>query len=112
MVSIIIVNYHVKKELFACLQSIVTSKTKTPHEIIVVDNDDKKTIKAELQQKFPKVVYIANENNGFGQANNVGAARAKGKDLFFLNPDTEVFPAAVDNLVSFLEKHKDAGIVA
>jgi GT2 family glycosyltransferase len=112
MISIIIVHYQVKKELFECIQSILKSKTKTPYEIIVVDNDKQKTIKAELKEKFPKVIYIPNENRGFGQGNNIGAKKAKGEYIYFLNPDTKVFEKSIDILVNFLIKHKDVGVVA
>src|SRR5437868_510593 len=88
MVSIIIVNYHVEKELFDCLHSIISAKNKTPYEIIVIDNDEQKTIRQKILRQFPKITYVPNENKGFGQANNVGAGRAKGEFLFFLNPDT------------------------
>ncbi len=112
MVSIIIVNYNVKKELFECLESIISSRPKAPYEIVVVDNDEEKTIQNELYKKFSKAIYIPNANKGFGQGNNVGAKRAKGEYLFFLNPDTKVVPLAIDELVSFLKNNTKAGIVA
>src|SRR5690348_15812364 len=113
LVSIIIVHYHVKKELFACLESLKKMKTKTSFEVIVVDNDERKTIKNSLKKKYPFVRYIESpENNGFGAGNNRGANTAKGKYLFFLNPDTEVFSNTLDKLVEFIEGHKSVGIVA
>lgn len=112
MVSIIIVQYKVKKELFSCITSIYASKPKTGFEIIVVDNDEKKTIMQDLLKEFSKVTYIPNENKGFGQGNNTGAQYAKGDFLFFLNPDTIIYKGAIDELVKFLGKNKKAGIVA
>jgi len=112
MISIIIVQYHVKEELLDCIQSIKDSKPKAICEIIVVDNDEKKTIKKDLLKRFPKVIYIPNTNKGFGQGNNVGVKYAKGEFLFFLNPDTIVFKETIDILVSFLKKNKKAGVVA
>jgi GT2 family glycosyltransferase len=112
MVSIIIVHYNVKKELFACLQSLVKAKNKSSYEIIIVDNDEKKVIEKELKQNFPGVIYISNTNKGFGQGNNVGAKNAKGNYLFFLNPDTKIFKNCIDYLVSFLDKNKNTAIVA
>ena len=112
MISIIIVNYHVKKELFACLHSIYQSKPKVKFEIIVVDNDDHKTIEKDLKKEFPKVRYIKNNNKGFGQGNNVGASFAKGEYLFFLNPDTKISKNTIDDLSSYLDKNKKVGVVA
>jgi len=113
MISIIIVHYRVKKELFDCLASIRNTNSKVPYEIIVVDNDEKKTIEKELKKEFPKVMYIKSpQNKGFGAGNNLGAKYAKGEYLFFLNPDTIVKPGTIDNLVSFIKKNKQVGIAA
>src|SRR5713101_5688872 len=112
MVSIIIVNYHVKNELFACIESVIASKPKTKYEIIIVDNDEEKTIEKELHEMFSEVNYVPNNNMGFGQGNNVGAKHAKGEFLFFLNPDTEVFNDCVDSLINYLQGHIEIGIVA
>lgn len=113
VVSIIIVHYKVKKELFNCLASIYASKTKCSVEIIVVDNDEKKSIKKELLHTFSQVRYIAAlKNKGFGAGNNLGSRSARGKYLFFLNPDTVILKCTIDNLAQFLDRHRESGIVA
>ena len=113
MVSIIIVHYKVKKELFSWIESIRKSKTKIPYEIIVVDNDEKPTLEKELKKLFPRVKYVSGQGNvGFGQGNNLGSVIAKGELLFFLNPDTTIHPGTVGNLTAFLNKNKQAAIVA
>lgn len=111
--SIIIVHYKVKKELFECIKSIQKTRSKIPYEIIIVDNDEKKIIEHELKKIFPEVKYIkALGNIGFGAGNNLGAKHAKGNLLFFLNPDTFVFPQAIDILANFLLKEKNYAVVA
>ncbi len=112
MISILIVNYHVKEELFACVASIYASKPKSSFEIIIIDNDEKKIIEKELKKQFPKVRYIKNNNKGFGQGNNTGAKYAKGEYIFILNPDTKLLNNCIDELSNFLNKQKHAGIVA
>lgn len=113
MVSIIIVHYKAVKELLDCLTSIYRSKPKTAFEIIVVDNDEEKKIKKTLLQKFPRVTYIESKTNrGYGAGNNLGARFAKGAYLFFLNPDTVLFPNTIDALVQYLQNHSTVGIVA
>lgn len=112
-VSIIIVHYQAQNELFACLDSIKTAGLKASYETVVVDNDEKKTIEGELKRKFPGVKYLkADGNVGFGAGNNLGARQARGKFLFFLNPDTEVLPQTIDKLTEFLQKNKKATMVA
>lgn len=112
-VSIIIVYYKAKKELFGCLVSLKKSHPNVTLETIVVDNDEEKTIENDLKKRFPWVLYVKSPRNiGFGAGNNLGAKHAKGKYLFFLNPDTIVLDSTIDILLNFLEKNKNVGIVA
>lgn len=113
IVSIIIVHYRAQKELFACIASIVASNPRIPYEIIVADNDEEKTIEKVLIEAFPFVSYIKSPGNvGFGAGNNIGVAKSRGKYLFFLNPDTKIALKTIDRLVAFLDRYKDAGVVA
>ena len=48
IISVIIVHYNVKNELFDCITSINKSKPKVSFEIIVVDNDEVKVIRKDL----------------------------------------------------------------
>lgn len=112
-VSIVIVNYRVEDEIIACIYSILKSNPKASIEIIVVDNDEKSKLKAKLKEKFKKVIYIKSQRNlGYSKGNNLGVKHSKGNFLFFLNPDTIVLPQAVDKLVEFLKKEKEAGIIS
>ncbi|MGB9637355.1 MAG: glycosyltransferase family 2 protein [Microgenomates group bacterium] len=112
-VSIVIVHYKDKQALFNCLKSIEDNKPKVSFEVIVVDNDETKVIEDELKSRFNWVVYIKSPSNlGYGAGNNLGAKRAKGEYILFLNPDTQLKPNSVDNLVLFLDKNKDVAVVA
>ncbi len=112
-VSIIIVHYKVEKELFDCLKTIKESNAHYTYEVIIVDNDDKQFIAKDLRKHYSWVTYIRSSGNiGFGAGNNHGAKIAKGEFLFFLNPDTTIFPDTINKLVNFLKKNRKAGIVA
>lgn len=113
-VSIIIVNYKVEDELIACISSILKSKPKVSFEIIVVDNNEEEgNFRAKLEEKFNQVRYIKSQRNlGYSGGNNLGAKYAFGNYLFFLNPDTTIFPDAVDSLFEFFKNKENAGIVA
>lgn len=112
MVSIITVNYNVRKQLLASIDSIIKSKPKNSYEIIVVDNSRDKELKSELAKNYNSIKYISNENTGFGAGNNIGVEKALGDLLFFLNPDTIVYENTIDNLVDFYQKDKNIGIAA
>lgn len=111
-VSIIIVHFKVKQLLIDCLESIYKNTKGVIFEIIVVDNDERKTISTDLKRIFPQIIYVPNRNRGFAQGNNIGAKYAKGKYLFFLNPDTRVLENSIKKLYEFLERHEEAGIVS
>lgn len=111
--SIIIVNYHVKEELLDCIRSIVGSKFDLAYEVIVIDNDEKKTIEKDLKKEFPKVKYIKSPRNiGYGAGNNLGAKLAKGEYLFILNPDTKFYSGNISKVISLFEKDKNIGVIA
>ncbi len=112
-VSIVIVNYKSEEELLNCLASIYKSVKKINFEVIVVDNSEKKTIGAKLGKRFEKVKYLKpNKNIGFGKGNNLGAKKAQGEFLFFVNPDTEFLPATLDKLIFFAKREKDVGAIS
>lgn len=113
LISIVIVNYLVHEALVACLRSIEKTRTKISYEILVVDNDEIPILGEKLKKDFPQVRYIPNHSNtGFGAANNKGVHEAKGKYLFFLNPDTHIRGKTIEKLYIFLQKNSDAGIAA
>lgn len=88
MLSIIIVSYNSDKYLRECLSSIfMYNDIGDDLEVIVVDNANSYETKA-VTHEYKKVVYVGNNNNGFGAGNNLGALQAKNQYLLFLNPDT------------------------
>ena len=99
LVSIIIVNYNGKELLKKCLSSL--SYTQYPnYEIIVVDNGSSDGSSTFVQEKYPNVLLVQlDRNHGFAKSNNMGAKKARGEYLVFLNNDTEVTPEWLVELV-------------
>lgn len=86
MISIITVNFNQKRFLKPCLGSIYDNFRSYPFEVIVVNNSPAEDLK-DLQSEYG-FKLIQNENKGYSQANNLGAAHSSGEYLFFLNADT------------------------
>jgi hypothetical protein len=106
--SIVIVSWNVKDILSDCLNSIVRHPVAFPYEIIVVDNASTDGTVGDIKKNYPMAHIIENsENQGFAKANNQGASLAEGEYLFFLNPDTILLDAAVNNLVDFMDRNPD-----
>jgi hypothetical protein len=63
------------------------------HETIVVDNGSTDGSVEFVREQYPLVRVVAlDTNQGFAGGNNAGAAVARGRDLVFLNNDTQVQP--------------------
>jgi GT2 family glycosyltransferase len=109
--SIIVVNWRVKRLLRKCLSSIFSCPPRTEFEVIVVDNDSADGSVEMIRQDFPQVRVIANPGNyGFARACNQGMTIAQGRYLFLLNPDSELTAEACDRVVAFMETHPRVGI--
>lgn len=110
-ISIIIVNYNTVDLTTSCIESIYSS-VNSSCEIIVVDNNSSDGSVQILSQKFPSLTVISSDINlGFGRANNLGAAHARGKYLFFLNSDTILHNDPFPFFMAFIEKHVKVGCV-
>ena len=105
-VSIIIVNYNTADLIKECIDSIRKHTSEIRYEIIIVDNGNE--LLNSLESKEVRIISL-NNNLGFGRANNEGFKIAKGRNIFFLNPDTKLLNNAVKILSNFLDHHKEAG---
>ncbi len=114
LLSIIIVNYNVKYFLEQSLCSVEKALRAAPlqAEIFVVDNHSSDGSADWLPGRFPRVRFILNsDNKGFGAANNQALARAQGKYILFLNPDTILPEDSFSTCISFMDAHPEAGAV-
>ena len=110
--SIIIINWKSKAFVRDCLASIYANIGSLTHEILVVDNASFDGCETMVRSEFPEVIFIQSEHNlGFAGANNLAFARSSGRNVLFLNPDTEVEGIAIQELVSVLECTPEAGMV-
>lgn len=111
-VSIIIVNYNTIKYIRNTILSIIEKTTNITYEIIVIDNNSNDDIYDLKSLQIPNLKLIkSKENLGFGKANNKASEHAKGKKLFFLNPDTILLNNAIKILSDYLNQNKNTGLV-
>ena len=106
MVSIVIVSFNTVREVLACLESIERGTRSVPHgvEVILVDNASADGTVAAVRVRFPGVRVIANDANvGFPQANNQALPLVRGEYVLFLNPDSELGPGTLEQLVAGLD---------
>jgi len=108
--SIVIVNYNARDFLRKCIASILKNVS-VSYEVIVIDNNSADNSSEMVKKEFPQIKLIANKNNfGFSKANNQGVKISeKSRYILFLNPDTIMQQRTIEEMVNFMDKHKDAG---
>lgn len=114
LLSIIIPSFNTREILLNCIDSIIKHTKGIKYEIILIENGSKDgslpALKAYAAKHSEVILIDAKKNLGFGLANNLGAERAKGEYLLFLNSDTLVFDNALKESVENLQKHPKVGV--
>jgi GT2 family glycosyltransferase len=109
-VSILMVSYNTREHTLEALRCAL-EQTRSPAEVIVVDNASADGSAKAIRERFPEVTLLPEAINlGFGNAVNLAAQRASAPYLLLLNPDTRVLDGAIDRLLAFADAHPAAGI--
>jgi GT2 family glycosyltransferase len=107
--SIVIVNFRSWRYLEKALHAMEPDFPED-WEVIVIDNESEAEPFYEFEARYPRVTFVANpQNSGFGFACNLGAARARGAELLFMNPDVV---ATCDDLRALMQEYADHPDVA
>lgn len=110
-VSVVIVAWNGRELLGQCLRSLGRFLT-SASEVIVVDNKSTDGTPDMVVRDFPHVQLIRSPKNlGFAGGTNLGAAQARGRVLFLLNPDTELTDASLPPLFSLAQNDATIGAV-
>lgn len=109
-VSIIYVNYKTSHLIVNSINSVKEKTEEVDYEIIIIDNNSGDNSLERIKKVHSDVLCISSaENAGFGKANNLGYKQAKGRYVFFLNPDTLLINNAIKQLKDFLENNPSYG---
>jgi GT2 family glycosyltransferase len=109
--SVVIVAYRCCDLLRDCLESLDISREDVEMEVEVIDNasnDD--TIGAARAMEWVTATAL-DDNVGFARANNLGLARARGRAILVLNPDTVVPRHGLRRCLDELWVHPDVGLM-
>lgn len=110
--AVVIVAYETPDHLTACLRSLAAAGVLGRDRVIVIDNSRTPSC-AEVARQTAGVDLIRNERNvGYARAVNQGIAAAGPAARFVLivNPDIEVHPGAVEELLDAMVEHPEAGL--
>lgn len=106
-VSVLIVSYDTSDLLRRCLASLADAD-----EIVVVDNGSSDGSVEMARHEFPDVVLVASGvNRGFGAGVNEAARHATSDCFLLLNPDAQIGPGSLPQMVELLAQRPGAGAI-
>jgi N-acetylglucosaminyl-diphospho-decaprenol L-rhamnosyltransferase len=108
--STITVTHNHANYIGRCLDALVPEVKRLGGEVIVVDNRSDDRSAAIAQQYSSVKLHINTKRQGFSANNNFGMAKATGRYLLLLNPDTEIQPGALSQLIEFMDTHPQVGM--
>ncbi|MBV9287185.1 MAG: glycosyltransferase family 2 protein [Hyphomicrobiales bacterium] len=109
--TVVVVSWNTRELILRCLETLFDTARGVSMQVIVADNNSEDGSADAIAQRFPQVRLLRNrENLGFARANNDAVKLVDSEWLLLLNPDTEVHPHAVKNLLAFSQQHPEAGI--
>lgn len=106
--SIVIVNFNTKELTKQTIDAVCSTTENIEYEIIVADNSTSPKDSYYKDDKRVKLI-CGLPNNGFGNACNIGAAKALGRYVLFLNSDTLMQDGTLEKCVKYLDENHDAG---
>ena len=108
--SIIIPTWNTATITLKCVQSIKKHLPALNPQIIVVDNASTDNTLNLLKKE--NITLVNNlKNLGFSKACNIGAKKVTGEYLLFLNSDMELIDDSLTNMLKFLHKNSQIGII-
>ncbi|MBK6767189.1 MAG: glycosyltransferase family 2 protein [bacterium] len=107
-VTVVVVTYNSGDTIDGCLQALTASAGDLLDSVILVDNastDDS----VFCANRHSGLRVISNDTNlGFSRACNIGAREAATDYLLFLNPDAQIEPDSLMELVAFMSARPQA----
>jgi GT2 family glycosyltransferase len=99
------------EEIRAAVDSLLT-QTRTPVEIMIVDNGPRGRLAASLDGYAPTVTAIASgRDGGYGRAVNIAAARVSAEYLLCLNPDARAPATCLEQLAEVADRDPRVAVV-
>jgi len=103
----VIIPTHNRAGLLPRALTSVQAQTRTPDEVIVVDDGSTDGTERLVQREFPGVKYLRQENQGVAAARNHGIREARGEWLAFLDSDDEWLPQKLTRQFEALRKEPE-----
>ncbi len=100
-VSVVVPTFN-RRELVASALASVRAQTRPADEVLLVDDGSTDGTAAMVEERFPEVRLLRQENAGVSAARNRGVRAAKGRWVAFLDSDDEWLPAKLERQLAAL----------
>lgn len=113
-ISVIIPVYNVSQYVLQAVNSVL-EQTIQPYEIIIVDDGSTDNSGTLVEQHYGDISYVTiihTENQGLGEARNVGTRVATGDYIYYFDSDDILENKLFEDFNNALDKHGDADIFA
>lgn len=121
-IGIVILNWNTKELLKRTIETVLASIGAFTYQLVVVDNASSDGSADMVAETFPQVMLIRSEiNGGYPYGNNLGFRWLGFHDdgtteptapryALLLNPDTELPPTALYEMIQYMDAHPEIGI--
>ncbi|MDO8566288.1 MAG: glycosyltransferase family 2 protein [Candidatus Moranbacteria bacterium] len=113
--TIAINGYRSPELLRLCLQSIFEHMQDSGirYEVLVTDSATKEDTETLMREEFPQVRFFPfTKNVGFKTLVNTSLKEARGAFIFLINSDIILTKEAIPQMLNYLNKHPDIGLLA
>lgn len=112
LISVVIPSYNHAHYLRRCIDSVI-AQTYRDWELIIIDDGSKDDSNAVIASYVdPRIIHLAQENQGAHNTINRGLALARGETLAILNSDDEFHPLRLQRCAEALQRDPDAMLVS
>ncbi len=113
LVSACIVTRNARESIQRYLNSLLNSVGDAiPIEIVVVDNESSDDTETMLKEQFPQAKYFYQQPGvGFSKGINIAIQNSTGEFILIATPSTEIRPDCLPQLLDFIEKSNQIGLV-
>lgn len=108
-VSVIILTYNSEKTIGFCLSSVCASSY-IPEEVIIID-DSSRDNTLNIVKEFGAIVVTNNTHRRQAASRNIGASRARGDLLLFVDSDIELKKNSIEQALNTMSKTKAQAVL-
>lgn len=110
-VSVVLTVYDRYDHLPQAIESVRNQTLTDGVELIVVDDGSPRDVRTMLEDRFPGIRWLRQDNRGVCAARRLGSENARADYLVYLDDDDLWLPERLATQVRFLEAHPEADLV-